>query len=147
MANITDKTTQIRNAVYGKDVREAIASGIEAISNQQDLYEQNLTSRQDTFETSITNRQNDYESNLTSRQDTFEQRLNDAETVRSNNENTRQFNEQTRQANEATRQNIYNEFRDFVNTAQQINRVPYLFDGGDFGDISSPVLTLNGGDF
>jgi hypothetical protein len=125
MANITDKTTQIRNAVYGKDVREAIASGIEAISNQQDLYE----------------------SNLTSRQDTFEQRLNDAETVRSNNENTRQFNEQTRQANEATRQNIYNEFRDFVNTAQQINRVPYLFDGGDFGDISSPVLTLNGGDF
>ena len=34
MANVTDKVTQIRNAVYGKDVRENIASGIEDINTE-----------------------------------------------------------------------------------------------------------------
>lgn len=33
MADITDKVAQIRQAVYGKDVRESIASGIEAINS------------------------------------------------------------------------------------------------------------------
>ena len=32
MANVTDKVAAIRQAIYGKDVRENIASGIEAIN-------------------------------------------------------------------------------------------------------------------
>lgn len=158
MANIRDKTAQIRQAVYGKDVRENIASGIEAISDQQDSYEQNLTDRQNDYETIVNNEWNNYKTNMDAaeqtrevnedirqsneqiRQDTF----NNNETTR---QNTFNQNETTRQANEVTRQEVYTEFRDFVNTAQQINRVPYLFDGGDFGDTSSAVLTIDGGDF
>lgn len=34
MANVSDKVQQIRQAVYGKDVRESIASGIEAINDE-----------------------------------------------------------------------------------------------------------------
>lgn len=36
MANISDKIAQIRSAVYGKDVRESIASGIEAINTESE---------------------------------------------------------------------------------------------------------------
>lgn len=39
MANIADKITEIREAVYGKDVRESIASGIEKINEGQELLE------------------------------------------------------------------------------------------------------------
>jgi hypothetical protein len=34
MPNVTDKVTQIRQATYGKDIREAIASGIEVMNNE-----------------------------------------------------------------------------------------------------------------
>lgn len=37
MADISDKVSQIRSAVYGKDVRESIASGIEAINTESEL--------------------------------------------------------------------------------------------------------------
>lgn len=37
MADISTKVTQIRSAVYGKDVRESIASGIEAINTESEL--------------------------------------------------------------------------------------------------------------
>jgi hypothetical protein len=37
MADIMDKVAQIRNAVYGKDVRESIAGGIEAINAESEL--------------------------------------------------------------------------------------------------------------
>lgn len=37
MANISDKVQQIRQAVYGKDVRESIASGIETINEQVEV--------------------------------------------------------------------------------------------------------------
>lgn len=36
MADISDKVSQIRNAVYGKDVRESIAGGIEAINAESE---------------------------------------------------------------------------------------------------------------
>lgn len=47
MANITDKVAQIRQAVYGKDVRESIASGIEAINTEVE----STTQRQTNVET------------------------------------------------------------------------------------------------
>lgn len=46
MANIDDKITQIRQAIYGKDVRESIASGIEAINAEVE----NTTDRQTQLE-------------------------------------------------------------------------------------------------
>lgn len=49
MASISDKVAQIRQAVYGKDVRESIASGIEAINEEVE----NTTSRQNVLETTF----------------------------------------------------------------------------------------------
>jgi len=46
MAILTTKISQIRNAVYGKDVRESIAGGIEAINTEV----VNTTGRQDFVE-------------------------------------------------------------------------------------------------
>lgn len=37
MANVSDKVAQIRQAIYGKDVRESIASGIETMNAALDL--------------------------------------------------------------------------------------------------------------
>lgn len=37
MADVTGKVQQIRQAVYGKDVRESIASGIETMNSQLEL--------------------------------------------------------------------------------------------------------------
>lgn len=124
MANITDKVAQIRAAAKGKDIRETMASGIETINTEVE----STTARQ----TVVENKQN-----------AVEVRQNAVDS----NESTRQANESTRQANESTRQTVYDEFRNIVNTSTEINRVPYLFDGGDFGDSTTPVLTLDGGDF
>lgn len=49
MANVSDKVAQIRQAVYGKDVRESIASGIEAINTEVE----STTARQDSLETTF----------------------------------------------------------------------------------------------
>lgn len=46
MANIKDKIAQIRQAIFGKEVRESIASGIEAINEEVE----NTTARQDNVE-------------------------------------------------------------------------------------------------
>lgn len=46
MANVTDKVKQIRQAIYGRDVRESIASGIEAINAEVE----NTTSRQNVID-------------------------------------------------------------------------------------------------
>lgn len=64
------------------------------------------------------------------------------------NEPIRIENEKIRQVNEISRQYVYDEFRNIVNTSETINRVPYLLDGGDFGDDSEPVdKVVDGGDF
>lgn len=49
MANVSDKVQQIRQAVYGKDVRESIASGIEAINDETE----STTARQANLETTF----------------------------------------------------------------------------------------------
>lgn len=49
MANISDKVAQIREAIYGKEVRESIASGIEDINTEVE----STTQRQTTLETDM----------------------------------------------------------------------------------------------
>jgi len=80
VANISDKIAQIRQAIYGKDVRESIASGIECINDQETIYEENLT-----------NQQNEYEQNMDVK-----------ENIREEQENTRQTNE--------TNRNVYEKY-------------------------------------
>lgn len=98
------------------------------VSNEITRQNQEST-RVNTFNTNEATRQSTFSFNETTRQNTF---------------NT---NEATRQANETVRETMYNQFETFVNSTQQINRIPYLFDGGDFGDTSTAVLSINGGDF
>lgn len=170
--DVSQQANLIRQAIHGKDVREALASGIETISNdvnsfevnigqQEDKFENNITKKENDFETAITKQQNDYETDLNKNQSDYETKVNkdwyDYKTVMDadeaaiqNNENTRKDNETVRLANEDTRQTIYNEFRDFVNTSTHVNRVPYLFDGGSFGDSGDQgtwTLSMDGGSF
>ncbi|MBE6068853.1 MAG: SGNH/GDSL hydrolase family protein [Clostridium lundense] len=72
MANISDKIAQIRQAIFGKDVRESIASGIEAIDKQQNDYEINLTNRQASYEEGINTRQDNVETRQTSLENVFD---------------------------------------------------------------------------
>ncbi|MCM8900626.1 glycoside hydrolase family 55 protein [Caldicoprobacter algeriensis] len=55
MASISDKVQQIRQAVYGKDVRESIASGIEAINEEVESTTARQASLETTFEQLIIN--------------------------------------------------------------------------------------------
>lgn len=50
MANISDKVAQIRQAVYGKDVRESIASGIESINSEVETTTAKQAQLETTFE-------------------------------------------------------------------------------------------------
>ncbi|WP_368488429.1 hypothetical protein [Clostridium sp. BJN0013] len=123
--DISQRTNQIRHAVYGKDVRENLAGGIEDIANDV----------------------NNFEGNINNQWSVYKQNMDANESNRGTNENNRISNEIIRQTNEGIRQTVYNDFRDFVNIAQQINRVPYLFDGGSFGDPGNWILSMDGDSF
>lgn len=84
MANIQSKVESIRQAVFGKDVREALASGIEDINSEV----VNTTARQNVI-------------------DSQEQARIDAENIRKNNENTRQQAEIDRQNKETYRETTF----------------------------------------
>ena len=73
MANIAAKVASIRQAIFGKDVRESIASGIEAINTEVE---------------STTERQNVIDAQESTRIDNENVRKNQ-ETIRINNENNR----------------------------------------------------------
>ena len=149
MANIVDKVAQIRQATYGKDVRESIASGIEAINSEvvsttgrqnvidsqestrianentrianENTRQTQETARQSTFNTNETNRQNTFDTNETARLDTF---------------NT----------NEVERDSIIAQFKAWYNSSSLTGRLPFVIDGGNFGD-SRNGATYDGGDF
>lgn len=149
MANISDKVAQIRQAIYGKDVRENIASGIEAINAEV----VNTTGRQNVIDSQETTRIAN-------------------ENIRINNENTRQSQEQSRSTtfinNEAARQNTFDtnetarsdtfntneverdsviaQFKAWYNSSSLTGRLPFVIDGGNFGD-SRTGATYDGGDF
>lgn len=85
MANIIQKIALIRQAVFGKDIRESIASGIEAINTEVE----NTTARQNVI-------------------DSQEQSRIDAENYRQSEESIRRSNESVRESNETNRQFIFN---------------------------------------
>ena len=97
--DVSQRTNQIRHAVYGKDVRENIAGGIEdiagevngyedKITKQQNDYETNLSKKENDFETSMENKRKAYEENITGRQDNLENRQKNLETRQISLENT-----------------------------------------------------------
>ena len=104
MASIADKIAQIRQAILGKDVREALASGMEAINAETE----NTTQRQDYIENLV---------------DEAEQVRQYAEEVRIENENERIYNENLRQSQETARQesiaDIETRFNDLTTEQQQ----------------------------
>lgn len=105
MADIAAKVAQIRQAVYGKEVRESIASGIEAINSEV----VSTTGRQNVIdgqESTRINNENTRISNDASRTTSENTRISN-ETNRISNENTRIINENNRQSQETTRQNIF----------------------------------------
>jgi hypothetical protein len=100
MANIDDKVTSIRQSVYGKDVRESIASGIVAINKEVT----DTTARQDVIDVQEQHRID----NEDTRQSNEQTRITNEDT-RKLNETTRQQNEAIRQSNESDRQTIFND--------------------------------------
>ncbi|MBV4423668.1 hypothetical protein [Clostridium tyrobutyricum] len=137
--DVSKRTAQIRTAVYGKYVRENIAGGIEDIAGDVNQ-----------FEDVTTQRQNDYESNVNKQWSDYKEVMDADEVTRKNNEDTRISNENIRIANEGSRQTVYNDFRNMLNTSEKIGRLPYLFDGGAFGDSGDTnnwVLSMDGGSF
>ena len=160
MANIADKVAQIRQAIFGKDVRESIASGIEAINSEvvsttarqnvidgqeatrqsnentrianENTRQTQETDRKSTFNTNETARKSTFNTNETARQTTFDTN----ETARSDTFNT----------NEVERDSVIAQFKAWYNSSSLTGRLPFVIDGGNFGD-SRTGATYDGGDF
>ena len=142
MANIADKVAQIRQAIFGKDVRESIASGIEAINSEVvgttarqnviDSQEQTRISNENTRQTQETDRKSTFNTNETARQTTFDTN----ETARSDTFNT----------NETERDAVIAQFKAWYNSSSLTGRLPFVIDGGNFGD-SRTGATYDGGNF
>jgi hypothetical protein len=101
MADVKAKTAQIRQAVLGKDVRENIAQGIEAINDQVET----TTASEETRvlnESARVTAENVRASNENTRKTSETNRVN-AETSRASAENTRVSSENTRLSSEQTR--------------------------------------------
>jgi len=136
---------QIRVEPSAYKMRSLIANGIE----ENKAIADNAKETADNADTNATEAKEQVGINTTQWAD-YKQIMDADEVTRQGNENTRISNENIRIANETSRQTVYNDFRDFVNSAEQINRVPYLFDGGDFGDsgdLGTWVLSIEGGSF
>lgn len=136
---------QIRVEPSAYKMRSLIADGIE----ENKAIADNAKETADNADKNATEAKEQVEINTAQWAD-YKQVMDADEAERKNNENTRITNENIRQANETSRQTVYNDFRDFVNSAEQINRVPYLFDGGDFGDSGDQgtwALSIEGGSF
>lgn len=108
--DVSQETTQIRHAVYGKEVRESLAGGIEKIAGDVNQFEGNIDNRQDTVEQDFSEIQEQFSE------------MQQSEATRQSNENTRQVNETIRQTNETTRQNAEAE-RELNENARQSSEV------------------------
>ncbi len=111
MADIATKVAQIREAIYGKDVRENIASGIEAINAEVE----STTGRQnviDSQEQTRINNETTRQSNESSRQSTFITNENAREKVFQDNEDIRESSETTRVNNETIRVSTFDQIKD-----------------------------------
>lgn len=165
MANITDKIAAIRAAIFGKDVRESIASGIEAINtevedttakqNVIDLQEQTRINAEIIRQNNESTRIKLFNQNEIDRDDAFsisEHSRDLAETNRQNifttNENSRQTTfdnsellrtsgENTRIANEYARQISFQSIEDRFDQMEHIDAISEVVDA------RGSELTLN----
>ncbi|WP_373845049.1 hypothetical protein [Clostridium sp.] len=64
--DVSNRTNQIRHAVYGKEVRENIAGGIEDIAGELNRYEGNLDNEFDDYKKEMNQKQADYENKINS---------------------------------------------------------------------------------
>ena len=167
MADIASKVAQIRQATYGKDVRESIASGIEAINsevvnttNRQNAIDAQEATRQSNENTRIAN-ENQRQTQEQNRINTFNTNEGNRQSLFSTNENQRQTQEQNRMntfnTNETARSDTFNtneterdaviaQFKAWYNSSSLTGRLPFVIDGGNFGD-SRTGATYDGGNF
>ena len=112
MDNINESIKKVRTAIYGRDVRGAIADAVENISNRQSVIDAAENNRQTTYDTNElsrtqrdTNRQTTFEANERERQ-----RIADTgEISRDGKYNTREANRQTTfDITQTTRQTTFN---------------------------------------
>jgi hypothetical protein len=129
MANIADKVAQIRQAVFGKEVRENIASGIEAI-NAEVI---STTGRQNVIDSQEATRI----SNETIRQSNEANRI----TTFTNNEANREALFST---NEVERDAVIAQFKAWYDSSSLTGRLPFIVDGGTFGSAKTNTL-IDGG--
>ena len=138
MANIADKVAQIRQAIFGKDVRENIASGIEAINSEV----VNTTNRQNAIDAQEATRQSNENTRIANE--------NQRQTQEQNRINTFDTNEGNRQSlfstNETERDAVITQFKAWYNSSSLTGRLPFVIDGGNFGD-SRTGATYDGGNF
>ena len=148
MANIADKVAQIRQAVFGKDVRESIASGIEAINSEV----VSTTARQKVIDgqeqTRISN-EKIRQSQETIRQSKEASRVSTFDNNETERQNTFDTNEGNRQSlfssNEVDRNATMVEFKNWYTTATSTGSLPSIVDGGNLRDPRSGA-TYDGGD-
>ena len=142
MANIANKVAQIRQAIFGKDVRENIASGIEAINSEV----VSTTARQNVIDSQEQTRI----SNETIRQSQEASRVSTFDNNETNRQNTFDTNEGNRQSlfstNETERDAVIAQFKAWYNSSSLTGRLPFVIDGGNFGD-SRTGATYDGGNF
>lgn len=147
MADIRQNCYDIRKAVYGREVREALASGIEAINAEcekttarQDVIDRQEQNRIDNENIRIENekerqkQENERIANEQDRINRFDKSMKKMETTFSNNENARQ---NTFDSREEERERWYTEFRNWYNEQAIKGRLPVNLDGGYFGEDDS----------
>lgn len=144
--DVSKRTAQIRTAVYGKDVRENLAGGIEDIANDVNKFEESIDKNQEDFKNKIVNEQNKYEAKVNNEWSDYKEIMDQDELTRKNNEDTRISNEATRQGNEGLRQDMYTEFRGYTNELATVGKISYEIDGGWIGDEDDGTgLNIDGG--
>lgn len=148
MANIAAKVAAIREAIFGKDVRESIASGIEAINDEvvSTTARQNVIDSQE--QTRIDN-ENIRKAQEITRQSQETNRINTFNTNESNRTITFNTNESNRQilfsTNETDRNATMTEFKNWYTTATSTGSLPNIVDGGNIRD-PRDGHTYDGGD-
>lgn len=138
MTYLDREVQQIRVAVYGKDVRESIASGIEKL----DRIVTNNDIRQNELDELETQRSIDEDNRKAAELDRVNaENVRDAKYVQRESIRDEAFN-----AKEFERDTAYNTFKEWYNNAQISGRLPVFLDGGDF-TLTSNDINIDGGSF
>lgn len=132
--DVSKRTAQIRTAVYGKDVRENIAGGIEDIAGEVNQFEDVTTQRQNDYESNVNKQWSDYKEIM----DSDEAIRKADEEIRKSNEDGRITSEDTRKQAEITRKN--NETERIDN--EQARKT--AFDGMEHVDANLELSTARG---